>query len=50
VSDDPYELALEATFGGLTMGNITDGLDLARLSPEGAAEYLWRRLAHQLES
>jgi TIR domain len=49
VSDDPYDLALETTFGGLAIGGVTEGLDLARLSPEAAAEYLWRRLAHQLE-
>jgi hypothetical protein len=49
VSDDPYSLALQTTFGGFGIGGINEGLDLERLSPEAGAEYLWRRLAHRLE-
>jgi hypothetical protein len=49
VIDDPYSLALRTTFGGLAIGGIAEGLDLDRLSPEAAAEYFWRRLAHRLE-
>ena len=34
---------------GTAFGGVGDGLDLHRLSPEEAAEYLWRRFVWGLE-
>ena len=39
-----YQLVLK-DFGG---GHAGEGLDLERLTPEGAAEYLWRRFTWRL--
>jgi hypothetical protein len=48
LSDAKGELAL-STMMGMFAGGADDGLDLKRLSPDEAAEYLWRRFSWNLE-
>ena len=45
---DRGELAFRTLMGG-AFGRIPDGLDVQHLSPEQAAEYLWRRFVAPLE-
>jgi hypothetical protein len=47
-SDAEGELAL-STMMGMFGGNVGEGLDLKHLSPDEAAEYLWRRFSWNLE-
>jgi hypothetical protein len=47
-SDAEGEVAL-STMMGIFAGDAGDGLDLKRLSPDEAAEYLWRRFSWNLE-
>jgi hypothetical protein len=48
LSDAEGELTL-STMMGMFGGGAGDGLDLKRLSPDEAAEYLWRRFSCNLE-
>jgi len=48
LSDAVDELAL-STMMGMFAGDAGDGLDLKRLSPDEAADYLWRRFSWNLE-
>ncbi|MBN9485877.1 MAG: toll/interleukin-1 receptor domain-containing protein [Alphaproteobacteria bacterium] len=48
LSDVEGELSL-STMMGTFSGSAGDGLDLKRLSPDEAAEYLWRRFSWNLE-
>lgn len=47
LSDAEGELTLSTMMG--MFGGAGDGLDLKRLSPDEAAEYLWRRFSWNLE-
>ncbi len=48
LSDAAGELALR-TMMGMFAGGAGDGLNLKHLSPDDAAEYLWRRFSWNLE-
>lgn len=49
--EDGGDLALSSLMGaGFGFGHAAEHLDLKRLTPEQAAEYLWRRFVSRLES
>ena len=49
LSDEGDELALTSLMGAGFGGKAADAFDLKRLTPEHAAEYLWRRFVAPLE-
>ncbi len=49
ISDNPHRLSLQATMHSIAFGNDIPNFDYNDLSPEQAAEYIWRRFISVLE-
>lgn len=48
IADDAYELRLRALMSSVAFGRATEGFDTNKLTPQEAAEYLWRRFVTHL--